>query len=54
MPENFPQLVVTGDPGLMEPGVTLFESGGFLIMVDETGEVVWYYREPTRRRSTAT
>jgi len=47
LPENFPQLEVTGDPGLMEPGVTLFESGGFLIMVDETGDVVWYYREPS-------
>ncbi len=46
LPENFPQLEITSDPGLMEPGVTLFESGGFLIMVDETGEVVWYYREP--------
>ncbi|HML94792.1 MAG TPA: aryl-sulfate sulfotransferase [Thermodesulfobacteriota bacterium] len=46
LPENFPRLEVTSDPGLMEPGVTLFESGGFLIMLDETGEVVWYYRIP--------
>ncbi|MCL4245333.1 MAG: arylsulfotransferase family protein [Candidatus Dadabacteria bacterium] len=46
LPENFPQLEVTSDPELMEPGVTLFESGGFVIMVDETGEVVWYYEEP--------
>jgi hypothetical protein len=44
LPEDFPQLDVTSDPGLMEPGVTLFASGGFLIIVDDGGDVVWYYR----------
>ncbi len=27
----------------MEPGVTLFETAGFLIAVDATGEVCWYH-----------
>lgn len=44
LPDDFPQLNITSDPGLMEPGVTLFESGGFLIIVDASGDVVWYYR----------
>jgi len=28
----------------MEPGVTLFEAAGFLVAVNETGEVVWYHQ----------
>jgi len=44
LPENFPFISVTSTPELMEPGVTLFEAAGFLIMVNEIGEVVWYHR----------
>lgn len=43
-PADFPEFSVTSVPELMEPGVTLFEAGGYLIIVDETGQVVWYYR----------
>ena len=44
LPEDFPPFSVTSSPERIEPGVTLFEAGGFLIIVDETGEVVWYHR----------
>ncbi len=44
LPEDFPEISVTSTPELMEPGVTLFEASGFLIAVDETGEIVWYHR----------
>ncbi|MEQ9618341.1 MAG: aryl-sulfate sulfotransferase [Deltaproteobacteria bacterium] len=47
LPEDFPDFSVTSDVQTMEPGVTLFEAGGFLIIVDEPGEVVWYYRIPS-------
>lgn len=46
LPEDFPEFSATGNPDLMEPGVTLFEAGGFLIAVDEFSEVIWYYRIP--------
>jgi len=44
LPEDFPVISVTSTPELMEPGVTLFEAGGFLIIVNDIGEVVWYHR----------
>ncbi len=43
-PENFPEITVTSTPALMEPGVTLFEAAGYLVAVNETGEVVWYHQ----------
>jgi len=43
LPEAFPQISVTSIPELMEPGVTLFEASGYLIAVNEIGEVVWYH-----------
>lgn len=45
LPEDFPELVTeVSSPGEMEPGVTLFAARGFLIILDGTGEVVWYHR----------
>ena len=44
LPEGFPEINVTSTPELMEPGVTLFEASGYLIAVNETGEVVWYHQ----------
>ncbi len=44
LPEGFPEINVTSTPGLMEPGVTLFEASSYLIAVDEEGEVCWYHR----------
>ena len=38
-----PEITVTSDPSKMEPGVTLVGLGGFLLMVDNAGEVVWFY-----------
>lgn len=46
LPEGFPEISVTSIPELMEPGVTLFEAAGYLIAVNEIGEVVWYHRIP--------
>ncbi len=56
LPEEFAPLQFRGsDPSRMEPGVTFFDStaregfasrGGYLIAVDEIGEVVWYYTGP--------
>lgn len=43
LPEGFPEINVTSTPHLMEPGVTLFEAGNYLIAVDEQGEVCWYH-----------
>ena len=51
LPALFPPLETTiSDPAFMEPGYTLFNSfvfgsvlEAFLVMVDETGSVVWYY-----------
>jgi len=52
LPDEFPSLVVNkSQPHLMEPGYTLFdvipegdnsEFGALIVIVDETGEVVWY------------
>ncbi|MEX1000133.1 MAG: aryl-sulfate sulfotransferase [Thermodesulfobacteriota bacterium] len=44
LPQGFPEISVTSIPELMEPGVTLFEAAGYLIAVNEIGEVVWYHR----------
>ncbi len=56
LPENFPPIEVkVSDPSRMEPGLTVFpvsrwyEGGqdigfGLVVAVDESGEVVWYYR----------
>jgi arylsulfate sulfotransferase len=44
LPEDFPEINVVSNPDEMEPGVTLFPAGDFLIAVNETGEVVWYHR----------
>jgi len=44
LPEGFPVINVTSTPELMEPGVTLFEAAGYLVAVNETGEVVWYHQ----------
>jgi len=44
LPEGFPEINVTSTPELMEPGVTLFEAAGFLVAVNETGEIVWYHQ----------
>lgn len=59
LPSDMPPIEVTSDPDRMAPGLTLFnqiyrpapgEDGfddvGYLTAVDETGEVVWYHREP--------
>lgn len=40
LPQGFPEISVTSIPELMEPGVTLFEAAGYLIAVNEIGEVV--------------
>ena len=56
LPDELPNLRVTvREPARMEPGVTLFnvkhwneerqeQHVGLLVMVDDSGEVVWYYR----------
>ena len=52
LPGDFPPIRVTlSRPDRMEPGVTLFSVArvgdreyGLLVAVDESGEVVWYYR----------
>ncbi len=56
LPEDFPPIEVkVSDPSRMEPGLTVFpvsrwyEGGqdlgfGLVVAVDESGEVVWYYR----------
>jgi arylsulfate sulfotransferase len=51
--DDFPPVIVTArEPDLMEPGVTLFSAtssrfeDGFLVIVDDEGEVVWSYRTP--------
>jgi hypothetical protein len=58
--EDFPPLRINvSDPQRMEPGMTLFSvirwipnaedlENGWLIIVDEEGEVVWYHRAPHR------
>ena len=51
LPTEFPPIQINfADTAAMEPGVTLFnvlvfspQFDTFLIMVDETGEVIWYY-----------
>lgn len=56
LPDGFPPLRVTvSNPSQMEPGVTLFnvfqwvnndanENVGLIVAVDESGDVIWYYR----------
>ena len=60
LPEDFPPIELSiSDPARMEPGVTLFdlihwpESGtdtayGLLVALNESGEVVWYYKPDHR------
>ena len=45
LPPKFPTIEVISQPDLMEPGVTLFSDfdEGLLIIVNEIGEVIWYY-----------
>jgi len=51
LPDNFPPIEVTSKPNMMEPGVTIFTLTGrggngsaiYIIAVDETGRVVWYF-----------
>ena len=51
LPDGFPEIHVESTPELMEPGLTLIEIipegsnaefGALLVIVDETGEIVWY------------
>jgi len=51
LPDGFPTIHVESTPELMEPGLTLIEIipegsntefGALLVIVDETGEIVWY------------
>ena len=56
LPENFPPIELkVSDPSRMEPGLTVFPVSrwyaggqdigfGLVVAVDESGEVVWYYR----------
>jgi arylsulfate sulfotransferase len=56
LPEGFPPIeVLVSKPEKMETGVTLFpvrggganaDFGNVLVIVDETGEVVWYHKPP--------
>jgi len=56
LPQPFvPLEFVHSDPERMQPGVTFFDStaregfdsrGGYLVAVDEVGDVVWYYTGP--------
>jgi arylsulfate sulfotransferase len=53
LPADFPGLeLAVSAPAMIEPGVTLFSAPGngrgYLIMVDSTGEVVWYYQGTPR------
>ncbi len=60
LPEDFPPLkTLISEPEHMEPGVTIFatnrwEDGvrihdyGYIIAVDESGDVVWYFRSKLR------
>ena len=43
LPENFPQFNIDSTPELMEPGITMIETAGYLFAVNEIGEVVWYH-----------
>ena len=44
LPQDFPVYSVSANPDMMEPGVTLFAVGSYLVAMDEVGEVVWFYR----------
>jgi arylsulfate sulfotransferase len=51
LPEPFPAIVTTvSDPARMERGITLFSVSqlnvGYILAIDEAGEVVWLYRQP--------
>ena len=50
LPDGFPEiLLVTSMPERMQPGHTLFTtrmSGNYQLIVDERGEVIWYYEAP--------
>ncbi len=59
LPDDFPPLTTTvGDSTMVSPGVTVFNvfrwtptvdpAYGYLIGIDEEGEVVWYYRTDHR------
>lgn len=58
LPADLPPFEVDSDPSRMTPGVTLFDATatppdedapprreGYLVAVDEAGEIVWYHRE---------
>jgi len=48
LPTNFPPwTVLTDKPSDMEPGYMLFEVGGYLTIMDNSGEVVWYAPDPS-------
>jgi len=52
LPEDFPEFEVVSNPRKMEPGITLFRTAGFIIAINEIGEVVCYVtcREENRVR----
>jgi hypothetical protein len=54
LPEDFPEIVLESSvPDKREPGLTLFGVGrtsNYLVVVDEVGEVVWYYVPPEGER----
>lgn len=58
LPDDLPPIVVESEPDRMSPGLTLFNAiplnfgaeseateDGYLIAVDDEGEVVWFYRQ---------
>jgi arylsulfate sulfotransferase len=51
LPEPFPAVMTTiSDPAHMERGITLFSlnpaNTGYIVAIDEAGDVVWLYRQP--------
>ena len=54
LPDDFPKIVLESSiPAKMEPGLTLFavkRTANYIIIVDDLGEVVWYYTPPEGER----
>lgn len=55
LPSDFPSFAVTVNKTSAEPGVTMFDvparqpaPGGFLVITDASGDVLWYYRSDVR------